>query len=865
MRDALVRICRENRDTLILEGRNERYEHPYRESFFLTVADAAKLPNTWRDCIGEPDRGFVEVAWPERYPRGEGSRGEYFRRTVFEPRHITPLEADVRPERRFLIDNPSVQIASDWRLLYLDIETENVADWDRPWESRVLSVSWASARGRGHIRAHARTDAAERALFVELFGVVLDHDIVLAWNGAKFDFPVLQSRATILDVAFDVQRVHWLDHLQIFRRYYQRTEDGAVKQSFKLDDIAASFLGSTRKLPVEQIARSRGFSGNALFVWLWEHAPDLLEEYNDRDVELMQLLEQKTEFVRLHTEICALCRILPDATSMYPSSAIDGRMLMRGRETGYRFPTKRKSSEATTKARGAFVPDAVTGLHESVAVLDFARMYPSIILSWNMSLETIAPKSGELVVPETSPRGVPLGTILTRFRASPEGHLPAALRGILEYRERYKAQMKAAQMGSPEWYDANRLQTACKILANTFYGSILSPYSRYYVRDIGESITSIGRHLLHRVIGHVGTRGKSIVFGDTDSVAFVATDEEAEEICTSYNRDVLAQIYTEFGVSDGKIELEYEKRYARICVTASKRYVGRFAVYGGKPARASMPIDVRGLEIVRSDVCAAARLIQKRVVEQILAGETPEAIWHSLHATRSEFAAGEIEVEDLVLRKGLTKRIEEYVAEPIQARVARQMLSLGLEVQVGQKIQYLVTRSGPIIPETLDDKRNLDLELYWNAHVYAPTQRVLRAAFPSYAWRGLEFVRGIPMSQLSLFGDANAPRKLPSAAPNRAVEQIPADVVLDLGMPSDPAECRKHIARIKSAFAIHPGKHAVRATLRMHNPESEADVEFPARIADPNVKPELAAMFRALGIRWRLEPPRGKKARGESK
>lgn len=885
MSEVLVNAVNERNDVLRLFTRTGAFEFEFPDHFYLTPADAEKLPPDWSDCVAEPYKGFCRVVWPESVRKG-GSRGgrlKYFNDNLFKPLGIVPLEADVDPVQRFLIENPKVQIAQDWRWLWYDLETEPIEDWGKPWRSRILSFSWRSSTGeRGHERLVARTDAAERDL-ARRFAYLADrHDILLAWNGANFDHKVVAGRMTLLDVPFDPELYHWLDHLWLFKRYFQRSEDGAVTQSYALESVAEALLGTERKVPIRKRAYELGWRANEedLFIWTWANRPELLEEYNDQDVDLMALVEEKTGFVALHLGLCHLCRNLPNRRSQYPSTQIDGRMLMQGWSSGYHFRSKIRSDEEYPKqARGAYVPEAVTGLHESVAVVDYSRMYPSIIRTFNMSPETLTP-GGSLVVPETTPHGRPTGEVLARFKAAPEGHLPAALRAVLEERKQYEERMDAAEVGSDEWYDAQRLSQALKIAANTFYGVILSPVSRYYVQEIGESVTSVGRFLLAQTLECVERRGHKFVLGDTDSVGFVATDEEAKGVEEEMNRTVIPELLANCGVKGAHpVELGYEKRFRRILVTASKKYAGIFALYKGRAVTdPDSPIDVRGMEIVRSDVCVAARKLQKAVLELMLRyeGTEPDEMWEWIETAKARFLGGASEVDDLVLRKAITKPIDQYATKPVQAKVAEQMFDRGMEVWIGSKIQFLMTNDGPIIPEDLEDSSDLDLGLLWNQYVYAPTLRCLAAAFPDYQWDGFKIPRGEDPNQLDLF-DGGRPRVKrgvdpakangASSGPGAGVETAVSDQSNGKAMSS-----RKKVRRVKRAnkpgllFKVdgnwerarqleevvsdYPGDLPIRFEIDAGGAVVEMTSTLTAR--SPDEAPKFSRALSKLGVRWTM-------------
>ena len=849
MKDEVVNALYEGGKAVRLYGRTGDYEVDFPDAFYLHSGQVDRLPSAWSDGVEELEGGFSRVRWPERSRGSRRARLRYFNENVFKPRGIDPLEADLSPTQRFLIENPSIRIAEKWKLLWFDLETEQVKDWDKPWRSRILAFSWRSSSGaKGHVRAKSLTDEAERELLRTFARLADRHDILLAWNGDRFDFRVVTSRCELQGVPFDKFLYHWLDTLRLFKRYYLRSEDGGVTSSFALNAVAEGLLGE-KKIPIEPLAREKGWDGSGdLFTWLWEYAPDLFRDYNDHDVELMYLLEGKTGFIDLHLALCRICRVLPAARSLFPMNFVDGKMLQRGQEVGYHFPSRPTDEVAFHRAKGAFVPEADVGLHESVAVLDYARMYPSIIRTFNMSLETLDP-NGELTVPDTNEQGRLTGQHVARFRASPEGHLPAALRGIIEARKVYSERQGRAEVGSPEFHDAARLSNACKVLANVFYGVILSPMSRFHRQEIGESVTSFGRYLLASTIKAAEGRGHRLVFGDTDSVAIRATDEEAAALKDQMNQVVIPELVRKTGAEPGEVIIDFEKRYRRILVTASKRYAGTYALYKGKSAAEDAPMDVRGLEIVRSDVCKAARNLQRATLEFVLEGESPEVIWKGIREERDRFWDGSATIEELILAKSITKPIDDYATKPLQVKVAERMAAAGMEVGVGSKIPFLMTLAGPVHPSELETEESVDRVAYWNKYVYPPTLRVLEAAFKGRGWEGLLFQKGVNPGQIELFVGGIVTKQERPVRKVRKVRQVRRVLRLVTLVVREDLDA----PRLKKALEAFPGPLPVRVVIEVRAPDHRADVilDVPQKIADPSKNPTLTGVLRTLGARVR--------------
>jgi len=841
----VLRHARFDRGRIFLRGSGGVFETGARDGFYLPVREVDLLPRSWHRMVTEgPHAAYRFVEWPEPIRANGNREGRlvHFQREVFVPRRISPLEADIDPVRRFVIERPSIQIAQDWRLFYYDLETERIRSWDDPGgQERILSFSWRSSEGkRGHARLAAKTDAAERVLLETLVRLLARHDIAIAWNGARFDEQVIRRRCEILGVSFDAEETFWLDHLRCFKKYFLRGKDGGTTSSFALEAIGEALLGE-RKVPIEARARALGAQvegAAAAIEWAWEHAPELSREYNDQDVDLMVGIEAKTGFVRLHLAVCAICRIFPGRDSLYPSTLIDGKMLQRGFEVGFHFPTRYRDVERDgAKARGAFVPEAVVGLHRSVAVLDYSRMYPSIIRAFNLSPETPDP-SGDIAVPLTDERGKPTGKILARFRSNPEGHIPAALLDLIRLRKRYSDAQAKEEVGSAKHAELGQLSDGCKAVINAFYGIVLSQGSRFYHSAIGESVTSVGRMLLANTIGIVSRRGHRLIFGDTDSVAFTGTDEDAKAVQDEVNQKMVPELVATHGAKPGEISIGYEKRFGVVLVTASKKYAGKFAVYKGKVAGENIPADVRGLEIVRSDVCRAARSLQREVVDLVLGGATSEEIRSVVEDRRQALLAGGVPNEDLTLSKTITKALGDYANKPHHVEVAARMVERGVEVDEGQKIPFLMTDKGALHPTELGPLAGqVSFPLYWNDHVYPPTQRVLEAAFPGAGWPELECV--LPRQQDPRQGD------LFGGEPRRVVRQPANRLVLRV------EDSWSEAAALRELLGAFPGSHHLRVDVRASEERRVYELVVPGlKVRHPREDVRFATALRSLGVSW---------------
>jgi DNA polymerase elongation subunit (family B) len=838
-RDRLVNATYDGR-RLHLYGRTGEHTLRYPDGFYIDQTNAERLPPTWLNGLSFKSNGYFFCRWPEIITKKRRQIIRQINEEVFLPRKITVLEADVDPVQRFLAERKGVELADDWRILFLDLETADIKDWSRVAESRVLSFGWySSSSGQlGYVRTAEDNDLAEAETLRKFVQIADEHDVIVAWNGDDFDFEIVINRCRRHGIRVDPRLKHFLDHLKVFRKYWQHSEDGAIKASLALENVGQSLLGRG-KVPISKLAKDRGYDGRGnLMEWVWRNAPDLHREYQLEDVELMRDIEDKTKFIQLHFALARICKVLPGRLSLYPSRFVDGKMLQRGAEVGYHFPTKWHipREEDSQQAIGAYVPPAILGLHKSVAVVDFAKMYVSFIRSFNMSPETLD-ANGDIDVPESDSEGNLTGRIIARFRSNPIGHIPAALGDVIRLRSFYKDLQKKAEPLSQEWHDYGRLSDACKVIGNIFYGVILSIFSRYHVQAIGESITSCGRIFLKKT-KYVACekRGYPFVLGDTDSVGFVGGDEEAIAVCDEMNNEVIPEFLKAHGVVNPEVLLEYEKRFSRLVVTASKRYAGKFVRYQGTVAKPDAPFFIRGLEIVRSDVCKATRKLQREVIDMLLKDTNDDdalrlEIDSFIRNRRMTYENREITIDDHLFTKGLSKPLAYYATNPPQVRIAKKMIEQGMETN--RKIPIIHSLSGAVHPDWIKGPEDIDVTRYWNQYVYEPTKRVLEAVWPKYPWISLKI---------------RAPRKKTTKQKLRETHndlfgRQPIVLQFDGEFSTDVAQ------KLKSMLAAFPGGDQIELWLK------EDGKLYQLKLPMTAIRPENDDRFdrglKSLGFRWK--------------
>lgn len=765
---------------------------PARWAFFVTGLDDTDRANLARDrrVIGvkQTDGGkYTRVDCKNRW--GRKDIVEILERAARRTTGVEILEADVTPIVRLLADVPSLQVDPEPRLGFLDLETDSRVGFNGAREGNARILSWAITDSSGERAASAvlegeatdspqTLDRNERALIGALLDAADRFDVLIAWNGDGFDFPVIQMRASVLGMEtrrgqpIAWNRWCWLDHLEVFKKYNMHSDGGGEqKTSFKLDHVATYLLGEGK----DEFDATRTWEAWAAG---GEERARLLR-YNVKDTALLPRIEAATGFLALHLAVCHICRVFADTHSLHATAQGDGFLLRLGADYGYRWATRPEFGDnPPAPFKGAFVMEPKRlGAVDNVHVCDFAGLYPSIMRTWNMSPDTKLPRRAETVkpgVPHVEPGVCQLPNRATWFRTDKDGMFRIALDTLVAKRAEYTAEMKKHPAGTVEHERYKRLSGAFKIVANSFYGITGSPYSRFFDPEIAEGVTQTGKWLLENVISEATARKLDPFYGDTDSV-FVAGEAEVMRALVEHMNETWGQRLEPWGILPGApnhVDLDFEKTFRRIVIVSAKRYAGAYLVYKGKPALETAKPEVKGLEFKRGDTIRLAREMQSEVVHTLLRPgpiPAPHEIRAIVDRYRERVLRGELTLDDVRITQSLTKRVEEYAdrynsdrcrcgysfdgvgpdgpetcpscnvvraktAQPAHVRVARLLKERGEPLGEGARVAYIIVgRTNTIEAIPAGDPGALeraDRSFYWENRIYPATERILEHVYP---------------------------------------------------------------------------------------------------------------------------------------
>lgn len=637
---------------------------------------------------------------------------------------VLALEADVNPVRRHFADTGDELDLDLDHVCYVDIETDDRGSILETIEGKSRILSWSLACHSGEAVDSAvlseDTDQAELVLLRALVKALTPYDTVVAWNGDRFDFPVLEKRADRVDLGVEWRRWSRLDHLALYKKYSVESS-GEQKTSMALDEVARAVVGGGKVVLMKSMWET------------WQQDPDGLAKYNMHDADLMRQIEDKTHFVGLHLEVCKLCRCFPNTWSLHATDLADGYLLRLGVEHGHRFASKSEDGREAS-FEGAFVMEPKPGVYENVQGVDYASLYPSVIQSWNISPETYLPAGTHKDVAAKDTTVTP--TTQAVFRADVVGLVPRALDDLVTRRKKMQAEQAALSAGTPEWETLAGQSAAFKVVINSFYGVMGSPFSRYYDREIGRAVSLTAKWLTEELIKFLEGEGITVIYADTDSGYLLCEPARAAELVKRWNEVEVPKLLEQYRCPRNTVKLAFEKTFRRIIFVTAKRYAGSLESYKGTKADPDA-LEIRGLEYRRGDQVRLGRRMQENFIRMLLrVGDVPsvEELESVVKEWKDRVLKQPLDLDDVVIAQSVQRLMYKAKTPPPHARVAALMTERGETVFLGSKIRYWFAKDNSPLPVSDYDPEKIDRVLYWERRVWPPTSRILAAVYPDADW-----------------------------------------------------------------------------------------------------------------------------------
>lgn len=373
---------------------------------------------------------------------------------------------------------------------------------------------------------------------------------------------------------------------------------------------------------------------------------------------------------------------------------------------------------------------------EPIATLDFASLYPSIMMAHNLCYSTLVAAEDVARLPADSYERTPSGDVFVKKDVL-KGILPQILEELLAARKRAKVDMAAATDPMVQAVQNGR-QLALKISANSVYGFTGATVGQLPCLAISSSVTAYGRDMIHATkeaverlftVENGYPASALVVYGDTDSVMVkfgVPDVPTAMKLGLEASQKVSA-------LFPKPVKLEFEKVYFPYLLMNKKRYAG---LYWSKPDRWDK-LDAKGIETVRRDNCALVRQVVDTVLRKIIIERSIESAVSYTKGVISDLLQNKLDISLLVITKALGKgaNAEDYAAKQAHVELAERMRKRDAASApvVGDRVPYVIIEAAKGTPAymksedpiyVLENNLTIDTKYYLENQLSKPLLRI---------------------------------------------------------------------------------------------------------------------------------------------
>lgn len=363
-----------------------------------------------------------------------------------------------------------------------------------------------------------------------------------------------------------------------------------------------------------------------------------------------------------------------------PGAGITAMQMLTALRTGVLVPVVKQQAESAKTLdeliradKGGMIYQPLIGLHEHVAQIDFASMYPSIIVNCNISPENAGRKRGAGV--------------------SKDGLIPQTLRPLLEKRLALKRWIAELDPRDCRVGTLKARSAALKWLLVVCFGYLGYKNARFGRIESHEAVTGISRELLLQAKEVAEAMGFLVIHMYIDCLFVQKPGCKA----ASDFAPLLSAVEKQTGIP---IALEGVYRWVAFLssrrdkrIPVPNRYFGVFS---------DGEIKYRGIELRRHDTPPWVAKTQLAILQCLAQAKTLDQARGFLpqaqaiaEQVRRDLRAGRVPPEELVVSQRLSRTVDEYKSPPPAARAARQWLEAGKSVAAGQVMRFVYTRGHP--------------------------------------------------------------------------------------------------------------------------------------------------------------------------
>lgn len=356
-----------------------------------------------------------------------------------------------------------------------------------------------------------------------------------------------------------------------------------------------------------------------------------------------------------------------------------------------------KGATVLTSKSGAYLDDPVINL-------DFASLYPSIIIAHNLCFTT-------LITEKKYAASLNVDTYGTHSFIRPDGFkaiLPTILMNLLSERKAVKKQMKNT---TDEFQKEllNSKQLALKVVANSLYGFCgAMNHGMLPCIPIASTVTRIGREMIEKAKktseDFLGSKGE-VIYGDTDSLyikincASSMTKPEKIKYAVGVGNEVSKIVNAQF---QKPCEMVFDNVMFPMILLTKKRYFGLKYEVVNEIVHHDEHLYEKGLVLTRRNYCPAFKKMYRQAVDTLLYKQDIHKVIDDVRDGISRILNGTESIEDFVITASLQ---DSYNKENVvQAIVAKKIAARnnGVGPVKGERVPFVYI----VTPQTQNKKRS---------------------------------------------------------------------------------------------------------------------------------------------------------------
>jgi len=571
-----------------------------------------------------------------------------------------------------------------------------------PIRNPIQIINWRTDKNANEVLlTHADSDQVTIQRFGE--DVIKNNpDFVLSFEGNSIHWPYLVKRANKTKTPLRVGRDEGPPHQSLFGHYslIGRANVDLLNFAEDLYEVKNKTIENVAKYLGIQSSNQKPIDETAYFDY-WSK-PDqkgiLVKQVEEQTETILKIGQEAIDYV---VQISALSGLPPDQViAAAVGFRVDNYLIMETHNLGQLIPSR--TEQPIIPYKGAIVLEPKVGLHDNVASLDFSSMYPSLMIKYNISPDTLVTgkeKEDVFEVPE----------VKHRFRKNPSGFYRIVLTKLIEARKTTKAELKRTARSDLRYPLLKAREKAIKVMTNAVYGYAGWAGARWYSKEVAESAAALGRETINRAISIANSLGLTVFYGDTDSL-FV-----------NYEEKLVQKFQAEIDLQLG-LEINLSEIYKRILFTeAKKKYAG---------LKTDGQIDVVGLEAVRGDWSNMAREVQNTVLRMVLEDAGGNRATTYVQDLTRNLKSKKLPLPSFIIWKTLTKPVEGYEVNAPHVEAAKKMAKDGWPVTAGDKVGFIITKrrgklfqkAEPHYKVTVED---VDYDYYVHNQIVPAAARIL--------------------------------------------------------------------------------------------------------------------------------------------